>query len=129
SALAGRDLSVTTAMDLKLRDPAATKEFIRSLRSPTTRVTMHSWQFIATQDRVILNGSQPILVVGGWLLGFLAITGVAALAAGRAAEQTRRAGLLKAVGATPGLIAAVLLTEFLALAIVAQVLGLVAARL
>lgn len=129
SSLAGRNLTVTTAMDLKLRDPAATAAFIASLRSPTTRVTMHSWQFIATQDAVILRGSQPILVVGGWLLGFLAVTGVAALAAGRAAEQTRRAGLLKAVGATPGLIAAVLLTEFLALALVAQILGLVVARL
>ena len=63
------------------------------------------------------------------MLGFLAVTGVAALAAGRAAEQTRRPGLLKAVGATPGLIAAVLLTEFLALALVAQILGLVVARL
>ena len=129
SALAGRDLTVTTAMDLKLRDPSATNAFRSSLRSPTTRLTLHSWQFIARQDTVILSGTEPILVVGGWLLGFLAITGVAALAAGRIVEQTRRAGLLKAIGATPGLIAAVLLTEFLALAVLAQVLGLAAARL
>ncbi|SDH56896.1 FtsX-like permease family protein [Sinosporangium album] len=78
---------------------------------------------------VILKDSQPILVIGSWLLGFLAITGVAALAAGRAAEQARRAGLLKAVGATPGLIAAVLLTEYLALALAGDALGLVIARL
>jgi len=53
---------------------------------------------------------------------------VSTLAAGRAAKQTRRAGLLKAVGATPGLIAAVLLTEYLILAVLADVLGLTLAR-
>ncbi|MEV1168555.1 FtsX-like permease family protein [Nonomuraea sp. NPDC049784] len=124
-----RDLPVTMALDLKLRDPAATEAFIEGHDISTTRVNFHSWQFAAEQDMVILKNSQPILVVGSWLLSFLAITGVAALAAGRAAEQTRRAGLLKAVGATPGLIAAVLLTEYLALALVADVLGLVIARL
>ncbi|MET9243090.1 FtsX-like permease family protein [Nonomuraea sp. NPDC003709] len=124
-----QDLPVTTAMDLKLRDPAATEAFIDARSVPTLRVNFRSWQFTAQQDMVILRNSQPILVVGSWLLSFLAITGVAALAAGRAVEQTRRAGLLKAVGATPGLIAAVLFTEYLVLALVGDVLGLVIARL
>ncbi|KAA9378170.1 ABC transporter permease [Microbispora cellulosiformans] len=131
--LAGRDLPVTTAMDLKLRDPAATEAFVEAFsdahRDSAARVNLHTWQFMATQDTVILRNSQPILVVGSWLLGFLAVTGVAALAAGRAVEQTRRAGLLKAVGATPGLIATVLLTEYLALALVGDALGLAIARL
>ena len=35
------------------------------------------------------------------------------------AEQTRRVGLLKAVGGTPGLVAAVLLAEYLVMALVA----------
>jgi putative ABC transport system permease protein len=122
------DLPVTTAVDLKLRDPTATEVFQTAYHAPT-RVTFRSWQFTAVQDMVILKNSQPILVVGGWLLSFLAITGVAALAAGRAVEQTRRAGLLKAVGATPGLIATVLLTEYLALALAGDALGLVIARL
>ncbi|GAA3515331.1 putative ABC transport system permease protein [Streptosporangium album] len=121
-----QDLPVTTALDLKLRDPAATEDFIDAHHISTV---FHSWQFTAKQDMVILRDSQPILVVGSWLLSFLAITGVAALAAGRAVEQTRRAGLLKAVGATPGLIATVLLTEYLALALVGDALGLVIARL
>jgi putative ABC transport system permease protein len=77
----------------------------------------------------MLKTSQPILVVGSWLLGFLAITGVAALAAGRAAKQTRRVGLLKAVGATPGLVAVVLFAEYLTLALLADALGLAVARL
>ncbi|MEV1249325.1 ABC transporter permease [Nonomuraea sp. NPDC050022] len=124
-----KDLSVTTAVDLKLRDPAATEAFIDAHSDTTVRVDFHSWQFKETQDLVILKNSQPILVVGSWLLSFLAITGVAALAAGRAVEQTRRAGLLKAVGATPGLIATVLLTEYLVLALIGDTLGLVIARL
>ncbi|MGN9837543.1 FtsX-like permease family protein [Nonomuraea sp. H19] len=124
-----QDLPVTLALDLKLRDPAATEAFRDAHRGSTIRINVHSWQFTAKQDMVILRNSQPILVVGSWLLSFLAITGVAALAAGRAAEQTRRAGLLKAVGATPGLIATVLLTEYLSLALVGDALGLVIARL
>ena len=42
------------------------------------------------------------------------------------AEQTRRVGLLKAVGGTPGLVAAVLLAENLLLALVAAAAGLAA---
>ncbi|GAA0997895.1 hypothetical protein GCM10009555_096230 [Acrocarpospora macrocephala] len=123
------DLPVTLAMDLKLRDPAATEAFREGHRVSIIRINFHSWQFTAVQDMVILRDSQPILVVGSWLLSFLASTGVTALAVGRAAEQTRRAGLLKAVGAAPGLIATVLLTEYLALALVGDALGLVIARL
>ncbi|MFF4414301.1 FtsX-like permease family protein [Streptosporangium sp. NPDC001559] len=123
------DLPVTLALDLKLRDPAATEAFRDAHSASTARVNFHSWQFKAEQDMVILRNSQPILVLGGWLLSFLAVTGVAALAAGRAVEQTRRAGLLKAVGATPGLIATVLLTEYLVLALAGDALGLAIARL
>ncbi|MFF3671824.1 FtsX-like permease family protein [Microtetraspora malaysiensis] len=122
------DLPVTLALDLRLRDPAATEAFLDADRAATV-TNLRSWQFTAEQDMVILKNSQPILVVGSWLLSFLAVTGVAALAAGRAVEQTRRAGLLKAVGATPGLIATVLLTEYLALALAGDALGLVIARL
>ncbi|WP_049557364.1 ABC transporter permease [Nonomuraea sp. SBT364] len=123
------DLPVTTAVDVKLRDPAATEAFREAHRGSDVTVDFHSWQRKAEQDAVILRGTQPILVLGSWLLSFLVVAGVAALAAGRAVQQTRRAGLLKAVGATPGLIAAVLLTEYLAVALLADVLGLVIARL
>ncbi|MGW4802006.1 FtsX-like permease family protein, partial [Nonomuraea sp. NPDC004297] len=126
---ASGDLPVTTALDIRLRDPDAAEAFVDARSGPAVRVTFHTWQFKARQDAVILNSAQPILVVGGWLLSFLAVAGVATLAAGRTAAQTYRAGLLKAVGATPGLIAAVLLTEYLALALVADVLGLVVAQL
>ncbi|KAB8194739.1 FtsX-like permease family protein [Nonomuraea phyllanthi] len=123
------DLPVTLAVDLELRDPAATQAFRDAHHDSTVRINFRSWQFTAQQDLAMLKGSRPILVVGSWLLSFLAITGVAALAAGRAVQQTRRAGLLKAVGAGPGLIATVLLTEYLALALAGDALGLLVARL
>ena len=43
-----------------------------------------------------------MLSPGAWLAGLLAIASVAVLAGGRMAEHTRRVGLLKAVGGTPG---------------------------
>ena len=55
----------------------------------------------------------------------LAVASVAVLAGGRMAERTRRVGLLKAVGSTPGLVAAVLVAENLALALAAAAAGLV----
>ncbi|MCO6009641.1 ABC transporter permease [Actinoallomurus purpureus] len=132
-ALVSANLSVTSAIYLKLRDPAATQAFLDSHRASVdpNQTTTHfvTWQFMVVQDSVMLKDSQPILVIGSWLLCFLAIAGVATLAAGRAAKQTRRVGLLKAVGATPGFIAAVLLAEYLTLALLADALGLTAARL
>ena len=49
----------------------------------------------------------------------LAIASIAVLVGGRMAQQTRRVGLLKAVGATPALIAATLLAENMLLAVAA----------
>jgi putative ABC transport system permease protein len=63
------------------------------------------------------------------LLGLLAAASVAVLVGGRMAEQARRVGLLKAVGGTPGLVAAVLLAENLFLALIAAAAGLAAGRL
>ncbi|GAB3982411.1 hypothetical protein GCM10029978_086040 [Actinoallomurus acanthiterrae] len=132
-ALVSANVSVSSAIYLKLRDPAATQAFLDAHRASAdpAQTTTHfvTWQFMAVQDSVMLKDSQPILVIGSWLISFLAIAGVATLAAGRAAKQTRRVGLLKAVGATPGLIAAVLLAEYLTLALIADALGLTVARL
>ena len=51
---------------------------------------------------------------------------VAVLAGGRMAATERRVGLLKAVGGTPMLVAAVLLAEYLVVALGAAVAGLLA---
>ena len=60
---------------------------------------------------MLVQDEQQVLLAGSWLLGLLAMASVAVLVGGRMAEQTRRVGLLKAVGGTPGLVAAVLLAE------------------
>ncbi|SFQ41575.1 putative ABC transport system permease protein [Actinomadura madurae] len=133
-ALESPDVPVTSFINLKLRDPDEARLLNRhdpavAPAFENTWVNMKTWQHIAEQDFVMLRNSQPILVIGSWLLSFLAVGGVATLAAGRAARQTRRVGLLKAVGATPGLIAAVLLAEYLVLALLADALGLAIAGL
>ncbi|GAA4060424.1 ABC transporter permease [Actinomadura miaoliensis] len=132
-ALESADVPVTSFINLKLRDPDAAGALTRhpavASAFEDTWVNFKTWRHIAEQDLVALQSSQPILVIGSWLLGLLAIGGVATLMAGRAAKQTRRVGLLKAVGATPGLIAAVLFAEYLTLALLADALGLTIARL
>ena len=72
-----------------------------------------------------MQDEQQVLSPGCLLAGLLAMASVAVLAGGRMAERTRRVGLLKAVGATPGLVAVVLLAENLVLALVAAAAGLV----
>src|ERR687887_452372 len=61
--------------------------------------------------------------------GLLWLASIAVLVGGRMADQLRRVGLLKAVGGTPSLVAAVLLAEHLAVALLATAVGLVVGRL
>jgi putative ABC transport system permease protein len=77
----------------------------------------------ATAELHLVNQS---LLTGTWALALLAVACVAVLFGGRLADQTRRVGLLKAVGATPRLVAFVLLAEHLLVAVAAAVVGLVA---
>ncbi len=48
-----------------------------------------------------IASEQQLLEIGSALLAMIAVAGIAVLVGGRMAEQTRRVGLLKAVGATP----------------------------
>lgn len=72
---------------------------------------------------------QLALVTGSWLLALLAVASVVVLVGGRMAEQTRRVGLLKAVGGTPALVAFVLLAEHVLIGFCAAVAGLAAGLL
>ena len=76
-----------------------------------------------------MQGARTVLQPGSWLVALLALASVAVLTGGRITEQTRRVGLLKAVGGTPELIGAVLLAENLILALLAAAIGLTAGRL
>ncbi|MGH3407389.1 MAG: FtsX-like permease family protein, partial [Streptosporangiaceae bacterium] len=70
-----------------------------------------------------------LLVMGSVLLAIIAVAGIAVMVGGRMTEQTRRVGLLKAVGATPRIVAVVLLAENLLLAAAGTIAGLAAGRL
>jgi putative ABC transport system permease protein len=111
-------------LNLKLADPAAAPAF--ALAHSTGTVFLTSWQEVQKSDGKVITVVQIVLLVGTWLLGLLAVASVAVLVGGRLADQTKRVGLLKAVGATPWLAAVVLLAEHLVLALAATVLGLAA---
>ncbi|MCU7723882.1 ABC transporter permease [Actinoplanes sp. KI2] len=125
--------AVVYLLDLRLADPAAAPAFAAAhgtLPGPGTGGPfLLAWQQIRDADAGVTRSAQAALQVGAVLLALLAIAGLTVLAGRRTLEQTRRVGLLKAVGATPGLIATVLLVEHLALALLAAVAGLVTGRL
>lgn len=124
-------LPVTWLLNLRLADPAAAAGFADAWNqahagSDGTAPTLTSWQDVATAAGNVVQVERAVLLVGSWLLGLLALASIAVLAGGRMAGQVRRVGLLKAVGAGPGLIAVVLLAEHLLLALVAAGTGLLA---
>jgi putative ABC transport system permease protein len=86
---------------------------------------LQSWQDIHEQTSTLVRNQRRALLTGGWLLVLLALASVAVLVGGRMADQIRRVGLLKAVGATPSLVAGVLLAEYLVVALLAAAAGLV----
>lgn len=88
------------------------------------RVQLTGWPDIAAADGLLIQDQQTVLSAGAWLAALLAIASVAVLAGGRMAEHTRRTGLLKAVGCTPGTVAFVLLAENIGLALLAAAAGL-----
>ena len=74
----------------------------------------------------MMQDQGEVLRIGSRLLGLLAVASVAVLVGGRMADQTRRVGLLKAVGGTPRLVAVVLLAEYVVVALLAAAAGLAA---
>jgi putative ABC transport system permease protein len=113
-------------LNLKLRNPAMAPAFAdRYGNKPSFNTpSLIPWQAIQTGSGLLVQDEQSVLSPGAWLAGLLAIACVAVLAGGRMAERIRRVGLLKAVGATPGTVAVVLLAENLTLALVGAVAGL-----
>jgi putative ABC transport system permease protein len=91
--------------------------------------SLQTWVDIRHEDFRVIAVDQKALVIGGSLLALLALASIAVAVGGRMAEQTRRVGLLKAVGASPRLVATILLAENMLLALAATVIGLVAAEL
>ena len=117
----------TYILNLKLSDPAQAPAFAsRYSTSSPAGPSFNTWEDLASWYGLLVQDEQAVLVPGAVLLGLLAIASVAVLVGGRLAEHTRRVGLLKAVGGTPGLVAATFLTENLILALIAAAAGLAA---
>jgi ABC-type lipoprotein release transport system permease subunit len=117
--------SLSYVMNLKLADPDAAQAFVDANRPESLGAPgLTSWKDILGDATQLARDAQILLMIGAWLLGLLAVASLAVLVGGRMADQTRRVGLLKAVGGTPGLIAAVLLAEYVLVAVVAAAAGL-----
>jgi len=124
-------------LNLKLADPAAAPAFVDAhdprgdlYQSQGTRASdpdpplLQTWQQIGESTAELVSNQRRALLTGGWLLVLLALASVAVLVGGRMADQIRRVGLLKAVGGTPSLVAAVLLAEYVVVALLAAAAGL-----
>jgi putative ABC transport system permease protein len=122
-ALASPAAPLSYFLNLRLSHPAAARAFVSHVSGAPNLI---AWQDIAAADGLLVLDEQQVLSPGAFLAALLAIASVAVLAGGRMAEHTRRIGLLKAVGGTPGLITVVLLAENLVLALLAAGAGLVA---
>jgi ABC-type lipoprotein release transport system permease subunit len=125
--LAPTEAGLSYVVNLKLADPTDAPAFVND-RFPMswTAPALQSWQDIRDGHDEVVKDTAEVLRTGSWLLGLLAVAGVAVLVGGRMADQTRRVGLLKAVGGTPRLVAVVLLAEYMALALLAAAGGLAA---
>jgi putative ABC transport system permease protein len=114
---------------LKLEDPALAPAFARSHASVAPAVSTMAWQEVRDQTAQVVRNQRQALLIGSRLIALLAVASVAVLVGGRMAGQSRRVGLLKAVGGTPGLAAVVLLAEYVAIALGAAAAGLTLGRL
>jgi len=135
-------LTATYVLNLKLGNPAGADAFAQQRFVPLPQPSgssgftppylgpMYSTQDgIASADALLVQDAQSVLEPGALLLALLAIASVTVLVGRRLSEYARRVGLLKAVGGTPGTVAAMFLAENLALALLAAVAGLIAGSL
>jgi putative ABC transport system permease protein len=123
--LAPQAESLSYIVNLRLTDPAEAPTFVNAhgtIRGPA----LATWQDILDMHTNVVQDQRIALLSGSWLVGSLAVASVAVLAGSRMADQTRRVGLLKAVGVTPSLVAAVLLAEYVVVALLATAAGLAA---
>ena len=123
-------------LDVKLANPGAAPAFADELNSPAfanatagAPYLFEDWQQIRANDYKIIYVDRKALLIASSLLSLLAVASVTVVVGGRLAEQRRRVGLLKAIGATPQLVAVVLLAQNVTLAIAGAAAGLAAGDL
>jgi putative ABC transport system permease protein len=129
------DRSPSYLVNLRLLHPAAAPEFIDraySRLAPPPNFTragapppyIQSADDLATAAQEVIRNERKALLTGSWLLALMALASIAVLVGSRMSEQVRRVGVLKAAGAGPGLIASVLLMQYVFVASVAAAAGL-----
>jgi ABC-type lipoprotein release transport system permease subunit len=132
-ALASPQAPLSYVLNLKLTDPGTAptlqNQILFGQGGPAAAMaqgidSITTWQDISSGAGQLVQDEQQTLQPGALLAILLSVASVAVLAGGRMAERTRRVGLLKAVGGTPGLVAAVLTAENLMLALLAAASGL-----
>jgi ABC-type lipoprotein release transport system permease subunit len=122
--------SLAYVLNLKLADPAGAPAFVSAhLADSFSAPRLVTWQDILAGHDKLVENKRDAMLIGSWLLSLLALASIAVLVGGRMADQLRRVGLLKAVGATPSLVAAVLLAEYLVVALLATAAGLAIGRM
>jgi putative ABC transport system permease protein len=129
--LSSRSQPLWYALNLKLANPgaAAAAAFANAHNTPNAAWSFQSWESIRADDSTTVSSEQQLLGMGSGLLAMIAMAGIAVMVGGRMAEQTRRVGLLKAVGATPRLVAAILMAENVTLSIIGMFAGVALGRL
>lgn len=136
--LATRSNPLGYVLALRLVHPGSVDSFLSSnavnrfaldCRAHRVLFEFAPWTFVADHDHKLIALNQKVSFVGSWLLAILAACSIATLVGGRVAEHARRVGLLKTVGATPLLIALVLLSETWLLTLGGAIVGLAAGSL
>ena len=115
-------------LNLKLSNPADAQAFAdgHNANASPTAPTLFAWQGIRDADADVIATVQQVLFTGSVLLDLLALISVTMLVGARMAEQSRRVGLIKAVGGTPEFVAVVLLLEHALVAMCGATVGLLA---
>ncbi|GAA2252392.1 hypothetical protein GCM10010415_10350 [Streptomyces atrovirens] len=124
---AADDASPVYLLNIKLSEPDAAQSLADTLFTDDVTgqdwVNTRPWQGFIEGDTRLLRSVQPALVIGAGLLAAASLVTLVSLAAVRAPRDRRRAGLLKAVGATPRTAAALLLAQYLLLTVAAAAAG------
>lgn len=111
---------------LRLAHPADARHFAAEHGSQSPfRPEFTPWQDVARRHAETLQNERAVVLFGSSLLIVLAVATVVVLVGGRMADEVRRVGTLKALGATPGFVVRSLLVSYLAVCAVAAALGLI----
>jgi ABC-type lipoprotein release transport system permease subunit len=128
-ALASRREPLVWFQYLRLVDSAQAPAFASDHSSASVQGPyVVPWQEVARRHAELLRNERAVVLFGSSLLIVLALATVVVLVGGRMADEVRRVGTLKAVGASPAYVVRVLLTSYVAVALGASSAGIALGR-